>query len=111
MVSFCILFLVGDYDEAVVHAKTVDKDRGQFAISPTNRDGCVSEAYGCYKDWADNEQHPPPQMHPTGKQREMLAHYKKQSLLDEEQQNNRTLFHFVKTWYSGCMTFEARHIR
>jgi MFS-type transporter involved in bile tolerance (Atg22 family) len=57
MVSFCILFLVGDYDEAVAHAKAVDQGRRQFAISPTNRDGFVIEAYGCYEDWADDEQH------------------------------------------------------
>jgi UMF1 family MFS transporter len=84
MVSFCILFLVGDYDEAVAHAKAVDEGRRQFAISPTNRDGCVNEAYGCYEDWADDEQHPP-QIPRTGNRREMLADYKKPSLLDEEQ--------------------------
>ena len=85
MVSFCILFLVGDYDEAVAHAKAVDKGQRQFAISPTNRDGCVSEAYGCYEDWADDEQYPPAQIPPTGIRRDILADYKKPSLLDEEQ--------------------------
>jgi hypothetical protein len=63
MVSFRTLFLVGDYDEAVAHAKAVDKGRRQFAIC---RVGSVSAAYGCYGDWADDEQHPPAHILETG---------------------------------------------
>jgi hypothetical protein len=51
MISFCILFLVGDYKEAVSHAKEVDEGRRKFATSPIN--GLGMDAMGCYEQWAD----------------------------------------------------------
>ena len=54
MISFCLLFLVGDYDKAVEHAKSIDAGRRQFASSPTN--GLGLDTYGCYEQWSDPQE-------------------------------------------------------
>jgi hypothetical protein len=50
-ISFCILFLVGDYGKAVGHAKAIDEGRRQFASSPIN--GLGLDAFGCYEHWSE----------------------------------------------------------
>lgn len=48
MVSFGVLFLVGDYDEAVAHAKEIDEGKAEFASSPKGG------IHGCYERWPDS---------------------------------------------------------
>ena len=50
-ISFCILFFLGDYGDAVAHAKAVDEGRREFAVSPPG--GLGIDGYGCYEQWAD----------------------------------------------------------
>jgi hypothetical protein len=51
-ISFGILFLVGDYNEAVSHARAVDAGRLEFATSP--KGGCgVDDVYSCYEEWSE----------------------------------------------------------
>jgi UMF1 family MFS transporter len=53
MISFCILFWVGDYSKAVLHAKEIHEGRLQFAASPQN--GLGIDAYGCYQEWVEGD--------------------------------------------------------
>jgi UMF1 family MFS transporter len=48
-ISFVILFLVGDYEDAVQHAREIDQGKKEFAVSPTN--GLL---VGCYEQWGSH---------------------------------------------------------
>ena len=50
-VSFCILFFVGDYKEAVAHAKAIDDGLISFDVTAAND---LAHAIGaCYEEFAD----------------------------------------------------------
>jgi MFS-type transporter involved in bile tolerance (Atg22 family) len=50
-VSFVILFFVGDYNEAVAHAKAIDEGHISFDVTPAND---LAQAIGaCYEEFAD----------------------------------------------------------
>lgn len=53
MISFGILFWMGDYDQAVLHAKAIDEGHRQFAISPAA--GLGIDGYGCYEEWVEED--------------------------------------------------------
>jgi len=53
ILSFIILFLVGDYNEAVDHAKDIDEGRLQFAVSPNT--GLSIDVYGIYQEWVEED--------------------------------------------------------
>lgn len=51
-ISFCILFFVGDYNEAVAHAKAIDKGSIPFTVGPKEDMGA---AIGhCYEQFAED---------------------------------------------------------
>lgn len=51
LASFCILFFVGDYKDAVAHAREIDDGLAPFAISPANGLGAAIGV--CYEQFAD----------------------------------------------------------
>lgn len=53
IISFGVLFLVGDYNDAVNHAKDIDEGRLPFAVCPTT--GLGIDSYGCYQEWVEKD--------------------------------------------------------
>lgn len=53
MISYMLLNWVGDYDEAVDHAKTIDAEKASAARTPTA--GIAMDGYGCYQGWAEED--------------------------------------------------------
>jgi UMF1 family MFS transporter len=51
LASFCILFFVGDYNDAVEHAREIDDGLVPFTISPAN--GLATAIGACYDQFAD----------------------------------------------------------